>query len=218
MTEAEWLACTDPEKMLAFLESSPSPSDRRFHLLAVACDRYLPFLTDLRDAFRVCWDVRPAMARAFLRDIFGNPFRPVSLDSAWRTSTAVGLATAAYEERILPAGTLDRDRLAVLADALEGAGCDSADILSHLRGLGPHVRGCWVRFVDYQYRQIGAGDSSSRGQAESVRQLTNRADAISAEGGSLLKHGPTRRGLTTPARECKGPEGGSVEPDRRYPV
>jgi hypothetical protein len=36
------------------------------------------------------------------------------------------------------------DRLAVLADALEEAGCADADILSHLRGPGPHVRGCWV--------------------------------------------------------------------------
>ena len=107
--------------------------------------------------------------------------------------------------------------LPVLADLLEEAGLTDAPILGHLRGPGPHALGCWVRFVDYQYRQIVAGDSSSRGQAEPVRQLTNRADAISAEGGSLLKHGPTRRGLTTPARECKGPNGGSVEPDRRHP-
>jgi hypothetical protein len=54
------------------------------------------------------------------------------------------MAQTAYDERILPAGTLDPDRLAVLADALEDAGCDNADILSHLRGPGPHVRGCWV--------------------------------------------------------------------------
>ena len=39
---------------------------------------------------------------------------------------------------------LDPDRLAVLADALEEAGCDNADLLSHLRGPGPHVRGCWA--------------------------------------------------------------------------
>jgi hypothetical protein len=31
-----------------------------------------------------------------------------------------------------------------LADALEEAGCDSADLLGHLRGPGPHVRGCWA--------------------------------------------------------------------------
>jgi hypothetical protein len=54
------------------------------------------------------------------------------------------LARAAYNDRHLPAGTLDATRLAVLADALEEAGCDSADILGHLRGSGPHVRGCWV--------------------------------------------------------------------------
>ena len=85
---------------------------------------------------------RPMMA--ILRCIFVNPFRPVSLDPAWRTPTVTALATATYEERILPAGTLDPDRLAVLADALEEAGCDNADILAHLRGPGPHVRGCWV--------------------------------------------------------------------------
>jgi hypothetical protein len=49
-------------------------------------------------------------------------------------------------ERI--ADTIYRDRsftdLPILADALEDAGCDNADILSHLRGPGPHVRGCWA--------------------------------------------------------------------------
>ncbi len=35
-------------------------------------------------------------------------------------------------------------RLALLADALEDAGCTDADILAHCRGPGPHVRGCWV--------------------------------------------------------------------------
>ena len=32
----------------------------------------------------------------------------------------------------------------ILADALQDAGCDHEDILSHCRGPGPHVRGCWV--------------------------------------------------------------------------
>jgi hypothetical protein len=54
------------------------------------------------------------------------------------------LATAAYEERILPAGTFDPHRLAILADALEDTGCTNEQILGHLRGPGPHVRGCWV--------------------------------------------------------------------------
>jgi hypothetical protein len=78
----------------------------------------------------------------FLHDIFGNPFRPVSINPAWLTSTVTNLAAAAYGERFLPSGELDHARLAVLADALEESGCDNADILNHLRGSGEHVRGC----------------------------------------------------------------------------
>jgi hypothetical protein len=73
----------------------------------------------------------------FLRDIFSNPFRPVAVDPAWLTSTVVALARSIYDERAF-------DRLPILADALEDAGCDSADVLDHCRGDGPHVRGCWV--------------------------------------------------------------------------
>jgi hypothetical protein len=82
-----------------------------------------------------------------LRDIFGNPFRPVTIPPAWLTwndATVVRLAQAAYDERHMPAGTLDHGRLAVLTDALEEAGCTDAEILGHLRGTGPHVRGCWA--------------------------------------------------------------------------
>ena len=56
----------------------------------------------------------------------------------------VALARAAYDQRELPAGTLDTARLAVLADALEDAGCANADILNHCRRPGVHVRGCWA--------------------------------------------------------------------------
>jgi hypothetical protein len=83
-----------------------------------------------------------------LRDVFGPlPFRPVPVDPAWLSwsdGTVVRLAEAAYDEWHLPAGTLDPARLAVLADALEEAGCQDAEILGHLRGPGPHVRGCHV--------------------------------------------------------------------------
>jgi hypothetical protein len=72
-----------------------------------------------------------------LRDIFGNPFRPVVFAPEWRTSTAVALADAMYAAR-------DFAHLPVLADALEEAGCDNPDVLAHCRGPGPHVRGCWV--------------------------------------------------------------------------
>jgi len=72
-----------------------------------------------------------------LRDILGNPFRPVTVDPRWLTSTVVDLAAGIYAERAF-------DRMPILADALEEAGCDHADILTHCRGDGPHVRGCWV--------------------------------------------------------------------------
>jgi hypothetical protein len=72
-----------------------------------------------------------------LREIFGNPFRPVSFDAAWVTSTVLALAEGIYQERAF-------DRLPILADALQDAGCDNDDILNHCRGDGPHVRGCWV--------------------------------------------------------------------------
>jgi hypothetical protein len=77
-----------------------------------------------------------------LRCIFGDPFRSVSFNSAWRTRTVTALAHAAYEQRHLPSGHLDDTRLTILADALEDADADGA-LLDHLRGPGPHVRGCW---------------------------------------------------------------------------
>jgi hypothetical protein len=75
------------------------------------------------------------------RDVLGNPFRPVpAVDAAWlkREAGAIHmLATGIYEQRAFR-------RLPLLADALEDAGCTDADLLGHLRGPGPHVRGCWA--------------------------------------------------------------------------
>jgi hypothetical protein len=84
-----------------------------------------------------------AAQAALLRDVFGNPFRPVLLDPAWLTQEVSSLAHAAYDNRLLPQGNLDSARLAVLADALLDAGCADAELLAHLRSPGPHVRGCW---------------------------------------------------------------------------
>lgn len=101
-----------------------------------------------------CWaangQTQSAIAEAekvqvqLLRDVFGNPFRHVSVEPAWLIPNVVALAQAAYEERELPSGHLSLARLAVLADAVEEAGCTSAEILTHLRSPGPHVRGCWA--------------------------------------------------------------------------
>jgi hypothetical protein len=80
----------------------------------------------------------------FLRDIFGNPFHSFAVDLNWLTPTVQALATTAYEQRSSSSGELDATRLAVLADAVEEAGCTDPAILGHLRGPGLHVRGCQV--------------------------------------------------------------------------
>jgi hypothetical protein len=92
----------------------------------------------------ICRAAEGRVSAGFLRDVVGNPFRPVTLAPGWLTPQVVALAQAANDQRGLPTGTLDVPRLAVLADALEDAGCTDADLLNHLRGPGPHYRGCWV--------------------------------------------------------------------------
>src|SRR5215471_4702176 len=173
MNEVEWLACTDPLRMLQHLDADPNA--RKTLLLTAACLRrvwrvlpkYCRAWTELVEEvaegrvdpkrlddayegvemFLACYDndgrlfavvnlasvgwndpqawhsYKPSWRAErkaqveLVRDIFGNPFRPVSVTPSWRTPTVVALAQAAYEERILPAGTLDAPRLAVLADA-----------------------------------------------------------------------------------------------------
>jgi hypothetical protein len=56
---------------------------------------------------------------------------------SWNDGAIYKLAKAIYEERAF-------DRMPILGNALEDAGCDNADILNHCRAPGPHVRGCWV--------------------------------------------------------------------------
>jgi hypothetical protein len=78
-----------------------------------------------------------ATLATLLREIVGNPFRPVTFDPDWSTSSAHGLALSMYESR-------DFSPMPILADSLEEAGCDNPDILTHCREPGNHVRGCWV--------------------------------------------------------------------------
>jgi hypothetical protein len=213
MTEAEWLACTDPVSMLEFLRVRAN--DRKLRLFLCACCRHIWDLlwdkrtqeaitiselyadgrateVELEVAYQGAWQaacrtlagkvprghaakhwVWDAVAAAvsrdkwlrrniskgvamvleaggaagpfspvlLLRDVFGNPLRPLpAIDPSWGTwngGTVVRLAEAIHEESAF-------DRLPVLADALEDAGCNNADILAHCRQAGPHVRGCWV--------------------------------------------------------------------------
>jgi hypothetical protein len=229
MTEAEWLACTDPAPMLEFLRGKAS--DRKLRLFACACCRRAwGLLRDVRSqqaievaeryadgqageeelslvmdialaAHQALWDefrrnaslaleeeykavsemeaafavwrtCRPRQAYAndgsigfaprqvayavgggggvasetavqssLLRDIFGSLlFRSFSLDPAWlawQNRALARMAQSTYEERAF-------DRLPILADALEEAGCTNSDILAHCHAKGEHVRGCWV--------------------------------------------------------------------------
>jgi hypothetical protein len=212
MTEAEWLTCTDPQKMLEHLRGKVS--DRKFRLFGIACldagfdrrplqnalavaelfadgrasrselaaaraeaerfrgkqqynlnDRHgegaalmdeaacdvaREAIADVIRSVAWCAANRMPIAPAYyhecknqvrlLRDIAGNPFRPVAVDAAWlawNNRTVGQLAQAVYDERAF-------DRLPVLADALEGAGCHDAGILAHCRGPVEHVRGCWT--------------------------------------------------------------------------
>ena len=211
MTEAEWLACADPRRMLDYLEvyhkaARTKGGRRKLRLLACACCRRLWHLAkydkgrrgvevaeryadglagkeELRIAREVDepgWDALWSAAQyalkekpqeatdrmalhyyllhgvgtdwegerrgqcGLVRETFGNPFRPATVKPAWQAPQVVALAQAAYDRRELPAGQLDPTRLAVLADALEEAGCADPDLLGHLRGPGPHVRGCWA--------------------------------------------------------------------------
>jgi hypothetical protein len=216
MTEQEWLACTEPKKMLDFLNGNAS--ERKLRLFAVACCRRVWHLLvhersrravevaeqfadgaatnqELEDAKSNAWEFTlhivhedeqffaldqtflnaadaPAWAAEWSEDylakkcggyplgvvvatqralgtregdeqadlvrcVFGIPFCPAALNPTWLTPKAAALAQEIYDSRTF-------NRLPILAEALEDAGCDNKKILAHCRGPGPHVRGCWV--------------------------------------------------------------------------
>jgi hypothetical protein len=91
----------------------------------------------------VAWDIAErlrTMQEALVRDVFGNPLRPTpAIDPAWlawNAGTVRSLAECAYTEPMLREGTLEPSGLALLADALEDAGCTDAELLGHLKGAG----------------------------------------------------------------------------------
>ena len=105
---------------------------------AIACIGQIEAKADWGpDSFDGCGTEVLSDLANILRDVFGNPFRPVTMDYRLRSCDVLGVARGIYEDRAF-------DRLPLLADALMDAGCDNDDILAHCRGEGPHVRGCWV--------------------------------------------------------------------------
>jgi hypothetical protein len=99
--------------------------------------RQVPFV----GVITLIWNPGISKLRVFLchliRDIFGNPLHPTAVDPTWLTTNVVALAQAIYDERAF-------ERMPILADALEDAGCTNDVVLAHCRGPGPHARGCWV--------------------------------------------------------------------------
>jgi hypothetical protein len=164
MTEAEWPASADPVGMLASL--GDGASRRKLRLFACACFRHGNFGSGPHDAFDRIeggdgeagvddlsrnapefarrwaeadgpYFAASAVRAALLREVFGDPFRPVRIAATWLTADVKRLARGAHEGRAF-------GELPILADALEEAGCDSEALLAHLRSAGPHVRGCWA--------------------------------------------------------------------------
>ena len=88
-------------------------------------------------ASRAATEEQARVMLGVVRDVVGNPFRVVAFEPAWRTDTVVALARQMYESREFSA-------MPILADALQDAGCDNADVLNHCRYEGGHLRGCWV--------------------------------------------------------------------------
>lgn len=134
LAQAAWRDAANPEVAMACqaVEDALDPD-----MLLVACRRAKEAAGDFEEH---CWLDSIAITRC----IFGNPFRPFRLDPAFRIPTVLAIAHAAYDERAMPSGELDCALLAILADALEEAGVTDQSVFQHLRGAGPHVRGCFA--------------------------------------------------------------------------
>jgi hypothetical protein len=163
VTETEWLAATESVPLLAYLRVIGLATEHKLRLYNIAALRegwpvynaalggasnqttavgrrvitYWPPALPDQTALQASRRVRASV----LRDIFGNPFRPSRpVDPAWLTFNGGGARNLA--QSVQDSGGFDR--LPLLADALEDAGCTDAGLLGHLRGPGPHVRGCWA--------------------------------------------------------------------------
>lgn len=74
---------------------------------------------------------------ALIREIFGNPFRPLSIDPACLTPRIVALSRAIYDDR-------DFSRMPTLGNELAATGCTDSELLHHCREPLAHARGCWA--------------------------------------------------------------------------
>ena len=83
------------------------------------------------------WKARLVTALAPTYATCAQPAQSVLFDPAWLTPDVSGITQGIIENRAF-------DRLPILADALEDAGCDNAVVLGHCRANSPHAGRCWV--------------------------------------------------------------------------
>ena len=98
----------------------------------------LKCITDpLLDLFATLDTAQRMRGPPVLHDLFPNPFLPLTWNPEWFSSTVRTLAANMYDTR-------DFSAMPILADALQDAGCEDEQVLSHCRATKPHARGCWV--------------------------------------------------------------------------
>jgi hypothetical protein len=131
-----------------------NPDARHAAFLATGGTLSVEVLDKLPKFNRTQWNAACAVVSQqqsiLVRCVFGNPFQPLPPKKGkkkwkeslrfwleWNAGAVLALAQAIYNDRAF-------DRLPILADALEDAGCTEQSILEHCRGGGEHVRGCWV--------------------------------------------------------------------------
>jgi hypothetical protein len=139
-TSRDWtgaFACADAARISGGVAAASDCADNAAYevgeQVAAAVENY----DDDNPIFRAARDQERRLQSALLRDIAGDVFRLQKCESRWLSTNVLALAEAIYSDRAF-------DRLPILADALEDAGCTDADILDHCRQPVEHVRGCWV--------------------------------------------------------------------------
>lgn len=153
-TERDTWDCAYPELDAALLASSRGErewGENPFYWAAKYLGRSYYKHTPLESALAVAGKIanavkvsnkkaeQAAQAQLF-HDIFARTNQPLSLDPDWlqyREGVVHKLAQSIYNDRAF-------ERLPILGDALEEAGCNNPDLLAHCKDPGPHVRGCWL--------------------------------------------------------------------------
>jgi hypothetical protein len=146
MTEQEWMECKEPERMLNFVKGRRLSANEPTWTASLKqvvwgipiIDSHIALMERLLVMEANTCRLIVSQLPDRIRCVFGPlPFRSISFNPAWLTPIVTALAEQIYNDRAF-------DRLPILADALEEAGCTVKEVVEHCRNGGEHVRGCWV--------------------------------------------------------------------------